>query len=125
MIRRPPSSTRTDTLFPYTTLCRSVAEQVAKIDIGRGVGSGEAVDLHAILDRPVAAFILGLGELDGFHIAASQRRQRRGKLAVADRGVADRLHRGAVGEPGNRRAIYLWRRPIGRAPCWQRVLPYV
>src|SRR3546814_16698417 len=25
MIRRPPSSTRTDTLFPYTTLCRSLA----------------------------------------------------------------------------------------------------
>src|SRR3546814_7277927 len=25
MIRRPPRSTRTDTLFPYTTLCRSVA----------------------------------------------------------------------------------------------------
>src|SRR3546814_9628036 len=23
MIRRPPRSTRTDTLFPYTTLCRS------------------------------------------------------------------------------------------------------
>src|SRR3546814_13444417 len=23
MIRRPPSSTRTDTIFPYTTLCRS------------------------------------------------------------------------------------------------------
>src|SRR3546814_20973724 len=23
MIRRPPISTRTDTLFPYTTLCRS------------------------------------------------------------------------------------------------------
>src|SRR3546814_10366096 len=26
MIRRPPRSTRTDTLFPYTTLCRSVSE---------------------------------------------------------------------------------------------------
>src|SRR3546814_744029 len=25
MRRRPPRSTRTDTLFPYTTLCRSVA----------------------------------------------------------------------------------------------------
>src|SRR3546814_2297097 len=25
MIRRPPRSTRTDTLFPYTTLCRSDA----------------------------------------------------------------------------------------------------
>src|SRR3546814_4859362 len=27
MIRRPPRSTRTDTLFPYTTLFRSVALQ--------------------------------------------------------------------------------------------------
>src|SRR3546814_11684657 len=27
MIRRPPRSTRTDTLFPYTTLFRSKAEQ--------------------------------------------------------------------------------------------------
>src|SRR3546814_5182905 len=27
MIRRPPRSTRTDTLFPYTTLFRSIAEQ--------------------------------------------------------------------------------------------------
>src|SRR3546814_8932563 len=24
MIRRPPRATRTDTLFPYTTLCRSI-----------------------------------------------------------------------------------------------------
>src|SRR3546814_16679409 len=27
MIRRPPRSTRTDTLFPYTTLCRSFLAQ--------------------------------------------------------------------------------------------------
>src|SRR3546814_15782283 len=26
IIRRPPRSTRTDTLFPYTTLCRSTGE---------------------------------------------------------------------------------------------------
>src|SRR3546814_4015335 len=32
MIRRPPRSTRTDTLFPYTTLFRSIQDQVA----GRG-----------------------------------------------------------------------------------------
>src|SRR3546814_15796139 len=37
MLRRPPRSTRTDTLFPYTTLCRSLAieedlvEEVARI----------------------------------------------------------------------------------------------
>src|SRR3546814_5496994 len=37
MIRRPPRSTRTDTLFPYTTLFRSIGEltplqQVAALD---------------------------------------------------------------------------------------------
>src|SRR3546814_9509100 len=31
MIRRPPSSTRTDTLFPYTTLFRSAAKDDAKV----------------------------------------------------------------------------------------------
>src|SRR3546814_5599627 len=30
MIRRPPRSTRTDTLFPYTTLFRSINAQTAK-----------------------------------------------------------------------------------------------
>src|SRR3546814_12963318 len=29
MIRRPPRSTRTDTLFPYTTLFRSVQQQIS------------------------------------------------------------------------------------------------
>src|SRR3546814_2122433 len=29
MIRRPPRSTRTDTLFPYTTLFRSGGQQIA------------------------------------------------------------------------------------------------
>src|SRR3546814_14807866 len=41
MIRRPPRSTRTDTLFPYTTLFRSVGEcRAAGIGLGaiyRGV----------------------------------------------------------------------------------------
>src|SRR3546814_1553816 len=31
MIRRPPRSTRTDTLFPYTTLFRSFGDAVAHI----------------------------------------------------------------------------------------------
>src|SRR3546814_9532872 len=33
MIRRPPRSTRTDTLFPYTTLFRSVACHLASGDV--------------------------------------------------------------------------------------------
>src|SRR3546814_19307122 len=36
MIRRPPRSTRTDTLLPYTTLFRSVGEQLGGVPIGRG-----------------------------------------------------------------------------------------
>src|SRR3546814_16027727 len=32
MIRRPPRSTRTDTLFPYTTLFRSDAADIATVE---------------------------------------------------------------------------------------------
>src|SRR3546814_2338194 len=39
MIRRPPRSTRTDTLFPYTTLCRSAPPfPVAQIIVEGGRG---------------------------------------------------------------------------------------
>src|SRR3546814_3389574 len=34
MIRRPPRSTRTDTLFPYTTLFRSAGEHDERANIG-------------------------------------------------------------------------------------------
>src|SRR3546814_9988418 len=37
MIRRPPGSTRTDTLFPYTTLCRS---RPAGLRAGRRLRAG-------------------------------------------------------------------------------------
>src|SRR3546814_15302962 len=51
MIRRPPRSTRTDTLFPYTTLFRSYAADV------EGVGIGHEAPIAAIRRR--AAFGLG------------------------------------------------------------------
>src|SRR3546814_8340165 len=38
MIRRPPISTRTDTLFPYTTLFRSACELAAGAQCHRGSG---------------------------------------------------------------------------------------
>src|SRR3546814_3024342 len=43
MIRRPPRSTRTDTLFPYTTLFRS--------RVGSGVVDGLAIDGSEALNR--------------------------------------------------------------------------
>src|SRR3546814_20902770 len=40
MVRRPPRSTRTDTLFPYTTLCRSGW----RLRLAGGEGEGEQGD---------------------------------------------------------------------------------
>src|SRR3546814_5667764 len=52
MIRRPPRSTRTDTLFPYTTLFRSVEHRLDR---------GERFPGHGGRDRPLAANIVGAG----------------------------------------------------------------
>src|SRR3546814_8505983 len=71
MIRRPPISTRTDTLFPYTTLFRSKSpllsrsggaqdgrddraatrDQNRRKD-GKGQGHGRGIDLHARCEGP-------------------------------------------------------------------------
>src|SRR3546814_14264488 len=40
MIRRPPRSTRTDTLFPYTTLFRSDAAGVGRVQPGQQLDQG-------------------------------------------------------------------------------------
>src|SRR3546814_17182024 len=61
MIRRPPRSTRTDTLFPYTTLFRSCLIpfapfrfcEEAACQIAREEGDAE-VDEHHFGDRPEA-----------------------------------------------------------------------
>src|SRR3546814_13824075 len=57
MIRRPPRSTRTDTLFPYTTLFRSQRE---RLTARRGVGQPI---LEGALD-PGDALSLGIGETE-------------------------------------------------------------
>src|SRR3546814_11744235 len=56
MIRRPPRSTRTDTLFPYTTLFRSIGG----ISVETGKALGRDVTL-AGLRRDFDAVFLGLG----------------------------------------------------------------
>src|SRR3546814_5521417 len=72
MIRRPPRSTRTDTLFPYTTLFRSetgkprsakeiaALEQLIKGAVGYDQGRGDVVAVSA--RKFVAADAVGLGE---------------------------------------------------------------
>src|SRR3546814_12840337 len=51
MLWRPPSSTRTDTLFPYTTLFRSFIESalILSIVVLGGMGSQVGVILAAII----------------------------------------------------------------------------
>src|SRR3546814_3371164 len=52
MIRRPPRSTRTDTLFPYTTLFRSPMSSGCSTRIPPGpVGRGPAPDASKIKSR--------------------------------------------------------------------------
>src|SRR3546814_16701582 len=55
-IRRPPRSTRTDTLFPDTTLFRSRIAAAKNIEISDIVGSGPAGRIRkSDLGLPVAA----------------------------------------------------------------------
>src|SRR3546814_18352919 len=63
MIRRPPRSTRTDPLFPYTTLFRSQLDRVGHLQIELlDVGFGRA-DIRGGRDhRAVGA--IGVGEAD-------------------------------------------------------------
>src|SRR3546814_4775647 len=48
MIRRPPRSTRTDTLFPYTTLFRSTAPGAGGVGIVRLSGPRSAAIAHEV-----------------------------------------------------------------------------
>src|SRR3546814_7885582 len=82
MIRRPPRSTRTDTLFPYTTLFRSGRALEQRLHHHRAVGQlrmavavaqpVERPDLYRALARHQRAFdqnILGLAPIGpGVHL---------------------------------------------------------
>src|SRR3546814_1432656 len=48
MIRRPPRSTRTDTLFPYTTLFRSLLDSPTTI----AASKAQILELARAVDRP-------------------------------------------------------------------------
>src|SRR3546814_7753646 len=68
MIRRPPRSTRTDTLFPYTTLFRS--KTVTLDRLGYHIGDRRRIAARRIGDETLEA-LLGLhnGPSEGRRIA--------------------------------------------------------
>src|SRR3546814_15887169 len=92
MIRRPPRSTRTDTLFPYTTLFRSV--------LGDLLGDGRRADRPPAgpvvphvdddrrqqadeIDARMLVEVLVLGRQEGLHDALSSEERRVGKECVS------------------------------------------
>src|SRR3546814_11850821 len=68
MIRRPPRSTRTDTLFPYTTLCRSLElstqDRGGRSTVG-GVVVGEDLDERRLARSVLAHHGVDLTRLHG------------------------------------------------------------
>src|SRR3546814_11178099 len=72
MIRRPPRSTRTDTLFPYTTLFRSfVGEGRIDMDVAGRAGATAAAKRKQLVEAVVADHlhqreaVLGLQSVGG------------------------------------------------------------
>src|SRR3546814_14618362 len=66
MIRRPPRSTRTDTLFPYTTLFRSLeaAGCTRVYEEHASGGRWDRPELHRLLDRLEPGDVLAVWKLD-------------------------------------------------------------
>src|SRR3546814_227526 len=97
MLRRPPRSTRTDTLVPYTTLCRSGEGKEEAVDFGapddhRLWRIGEAQRLFdAVCGLGLFVLPVGVAGQDDVATPFEQRRQ-------AVEGPAPHDHRAAHGE---------------------------
>src|SRR3546814_12745548 len=120
MIRRPPRSTRTDTLFPYTTLFRSVPQRLAKaLDAERLRNDRDGI----LRGEPAESYDLWAVHPGGRTI-----------LDAVERGLgleADALgrSRSVLRDFGNMSSATLMfvlaRMEIGRASCRERVCQYV
>src|SRR3546814_14512509 len=107
MIRRPPRSTRTATLFPYTTLFRSTAKKLG-LPAERVVLT---VDQHANTSAASVPLALDLAVRDG--------RIKRGDLVVLEAMGGGFTWGAAV------LRILVKEAEIGRAACRERVGRYV
>src|SRR3546814_4451152 len=70
MIRRPPRSTRTDTLLPYTTLFRSIAEAARERNadlLVSHLSPGSAEDLEYAMATSRATGVIFIGQSSLHH----------------------------------------------------------
>src|SRR3546814_17652334 len=118
MIRRPPRSTRTDTLFPYTTLFRSNLHGVEYIGKRDALLLGlDAVDLHVQLRYVDLVAGKGRAELRRFTGFGQERLGRLAQSRIAQGIAVFDLHF----ETAHRTQPH----EIGRASCRERVCQYV
>src|SRR3546814_11684753 len=114
MIRRPPRSTRTDTLFPYTTLFRSGAEEadlVLFVVDGREGASGLDDDILRWLRKAARPTFLVVNKTDGIDARAALAEFSR--YGFADVFATSSAHRHGIDE--------LLARKVGRASWRERV----
>src|SRR3546814_18607440 len=136
MVRRPPRSTRTDTLFPYTTLFRSQGNRralVGGLGYNRDLAQFDGVDGADRRIDGLVPFVMGDPEAEGHagYIAALD--QRRHVAAVAGVGQVDldrealvillQSERARARPTENPAAIVVEKN--GRAACRERVCKYV
>src|SRR3546814_12680341 len=97
MIRRPPRSTRTDTLFPYTTLFRSVHVDVEHLGAAFDLlpGNGHRLVVAVLQDQLLE--LLGAGDVGAFadvdEVAFGRDLQR---LQAAEAGLAPEHRRSGI-----------------------------
>src|SRR3546814_7076786 len=112
MIRRPPRSTRTDTLFPYTTLFRSISGCNAGLDASR---SGADLFLACQHDRRFPSRIWSgqgpachcRGVFDMWSAAMKRATQARLERPDIEGRIIDLAHTDVVADPmGSIRRIY-------------------
>src|SRR3546814_16759012 len=70
MIRRPPRSTRTDTLFPYTTLFRSSMVNAYGVDYASAYGA--ALQLWTYIQMPAMAIGAACSSMAAQNVGAGQ-----------------------------------------------------
>src|SRR3546814_20467016 len=88
MIRRPPRSTRTDPLFPYTTLFRSIGDDLLARDRGAQPGFQLVPRVQFALHRGVEPGIaVPSSLLGGVHrdVGAAQQAVDRGAIEIGSR----------------------------------------
>src|SRR3546814_12473008 len=113
MIRRPPRSTRTDTLFPYTTLFRSDRTSAQPGTIGCPPSSSLRIDLHANIMFPHKWRNASQQEDNELALSAGVRLGHEAFQLSAERAEARMAFLGDKFEE------------IGRASCRERVCKYV